>query len=130
MHIAGHSAGGHLVAFLACDELAPPLASAHILSGVVDLEPLLHLPVAHILGLETIPQAHSLSPVHMRPRPGTRIAIAVGGSESDEFKRQAQELADVWKTNPVLILPGENHLSLLEHLKHGALLDQSMQICS
>jgi len=130
MHIAGHSAGGHLAAFFACDELAPPLASAHILSGVVDLEPLLHLPVARILGLETIQQAHSLSPVHMRPRHGTRIAIAVGGAESDEFKRQTQELAGVWKTNPVLILPGENHFSLLEHLKHGVPLDQSMQICS
>ena len=42
LHVSGHSAGGHLSAFMACDPLAPPLASAHPLSGVFDLESLMH----------------------------------------------------------------------------------------
>ena len=129
LHVAGHSAGGHLAAYLACDELAPKLNSAHVLSGVVDLEPLLHMPMGRILGLKSLEQARMLSPLFKQPRPGTRIAIALGGAESDEFKRQSQALCEAWQSDPVLIIKGENHFSLLEHLKDGALLDQALHLC-
>lgn len=128
LHVAGHSAGGHLAAYLACDKLAPKLASAHVLSGVLDLEPLLHLPMARILGLKSLEQARMLSPLFKQPRAGTKIAIALGGAESDEFKRQSQALCEAWRTEPVLIIEGENHFSLLEHLKAGALLDQALRL--
>jgi arylformamidase len=130
MHVAGHSAGGHLAAYMAADPLAPPLASAHILSGVVDLEALFHIPMGRVLGLRNIEEARALSPIHMRPRAGTRIAVAVGGAESDEFKRQSVEIAQAWRAPAPLFVAGANHFSLLDSLIDGDLLAQAKGLCS
>ena len=129
MHVCGHSAGGHLAAMMACDPHAPPLRSAHPLSGVLDLEPLTHLPMGRILGLASADAAARLSPVSMRPRAGVRVALAVGGAESDEFKRQSAELARLWGAAAPLVLAGANHFSLLDGLNGGALLDQARTVC-
>lgn len=129
MHVAGHSAGGHLAAYLAADPKAPPLASAHILSGVVDLESLLPIPMGRVLGLRSIEEARTLSPIHMRPRAGTRIGVAVGGAESDEFRRQSLEIAQAWGAPPPLVVAGANHFSLLDGLIDGDLLAQALGVC-
>ena len=129
LHVAGHSAGGHLAAFMAADAEAPALASAHILSGVVDLESVFHIPMGPVLGLGALAQAHALSPLHMRPRAGVRIAAAVGGAESDEFKRQAQEIARAWGAPAPLVAPGANHFNLLDGFLGGDLLAQALTLC-
>lgn len=129
LHVAGHSAGGHLAAYLAADPKAPPLASAHILSGVVDLESLLPIPMGRVLGLRSIEEARALSPIHMRPRAGTRIAVAVGGAESDEFKRQSLEIARAWGAPAPLVVDGANHFSLLDGLVGGELLARARGVC-
>ena len=129
LHVAGHSAGGHLAAYMAADPLAPPLASAHILSGVVDLEALFHIPMGRVLGLHNIEEARALSPIHRRPRAGTRIAVAVGGDESDEFKRQSAEIAGAWGAPAPLVVAGANHFSLLDDLIDGKLLTQAKGLC-
>jgi arylformamidase len=130
MHVSGHSAGGHLSAFMACDPLAPPLVSAHPLSGVFDLESLMHLPMGRILGLDTMEDVQRLSPNRMRPRAGVRLAFAVGGAESDEFRRQSAELARAWSAPAPLIVPGANHFTLPEPLAGGDLLQQAKALCA
>jgi alpha-beta hydrolase superfamily lysophospholipase len=129
LHVSGHSAGGHLATFMACDPLCPPLASAHPLSGVLFLESLMHLPMGKILGVTTLGDVAQLSPHGMRPRAGVRLAFAVGGAESDEFKRQSVDLARAWGAPAPLIAPGANHFTLPEGLRDGALLAQAKAVC-
>lgn len=130
LHVCGHSAGGHLAAFMACDPLAPPLASAHPLSGVLYLESLMHLPMGRILGVTGLNDVERMSPDRMRSRAGVRLAFAVGGAESDEFKRQSIALAHEWGAPAALIAPGANHFTLPEGLRGGALLEQAKVLCA
>ncbi len=129
IHVAGHSAGGHLAACLACDPHAPPVKSAHLISGVLDLEPLRHLPMGRILGIMDAHDSARLSPVKLAPRNGARIALAVGGKESDEFKRQSADLARLWGAPAPLIVKGANHFDLLNGLIEGDLLQQALALC-
>jgi arylformamidase len=130
LHVCGHSAGGQLAAFMACDPLAPPLVSAHPLSGVLYLESLMHIPMGRILGVTSQHDVAQLSPDRMRPRAGVRLAFAVGEAESDEFRRQSIDLARAWNTPAPLIAPGANHFTLPEGLRGGALLDQAKALCA
>jgi hypothetical protein len=69
----------------------------------------------------------AFSPIE-RPRPArARIAIAVGIGESDEFKRQAARLAQVWGVADSRLVPG-NHFTLLDGLNGGELLDLARQL--
>jgi arylformamidase len=122
LHIAGHSAGGQIVAMLAADEAAPPIKSVLPLSGVFDLEPLSMVPMGPVLGLNDASRIRALSPLYKKPRAGVKIAVAVGGAESEEFLRQSDEYAGAWKTGEVLVLPGANHFTLLDGLNDGSLL--------
>ena len=104
MHLAGHSAGGHLAAMAAADMAAPPVRSALLLSGLFDLAPLALLPVGRLIGV-TAPQTIApLSPIKLKPRPGVKIGVAVGGLESDEFKWQSAELARFWSAPLPLVV--------------------------
>jgi arylformamidase len=127
MHIAGHSAGGHLAGMMVTDGAAPALRSALLLSGLFDLTPLALLPVARIAGFATTEAVAALSPLTHRPRAGIKVAVAVGGAESDEFKWQSAELARQWDLAPPLVVAGANHFSLLDGLIAGSLLDYARQ---
>lgn len=130
LHIAGHSAGGHIAAMLASDDKAPPIQSALLLSGVFDLEPLTLIPMNRVLKLNDAARVRALSPLYRALRPGTKIGIAVGGAESEEFIRQSQIMADMWKTGAPLIVPGANHFTLLDGLNDGALLALARDIAA
>lgn len=126
IHVSGHSAGGHLAAMALGTTDAPPVASALLLSGLYDLEPLGHLPLGRLLGLDDATRAIRLSPT-ARSRPSVpRIALAVGEGESDAFKAQSAALAKIWQTPAPLISPG-HHFGMLEGLNGGALLDLALQ---
>jgi arylformamidase len=125
IHLAGHSAGAHLAAMAASDPHGPRIASALLLSGVFDLEPLRHLPMGAMLGLDAqcVP---ALSPL-LRPRPEARIGLALGALETDEFKRQSAEMAARWGAPAPLVVPGRHHFSLLEDLRaQSPLLDLAL----
>jgi arylformamidase len=122
LHIAGHSAGGQIVAMLAADEAAPPIKSVLPLSGVFDLEPLSVIPMGPVLGLNDQARIRALSPLYKKPRASLKIGVAVGGAESEEFLRQSHDYASTWKTGEVLVLPGANHFTLLDGLNDGPLL--------
>jgi arylformamidase len=138
--IAGHSAGGHLAALLmACDWpvvdvlLPRNLArSALSISGLHDLEPMMHTPFLQP-SLRLTPQdAVRASPARLpAPRAGAVYAVA-GGDESPEFHRQARLLREAWGSTrvPVCeIFPGLNHFSVMEaftqpgHRLHQLALD-------
>jgi arylformamidase len=115
IHLAGHSAGAHLAAMAASDPHGPRIASALLLSGVFDLEPLRHLPMGAMLGLDA-QNVRPLSPL-FRPRPEARIGVALGGLETDEFKRQSSDMAGRWGAPAPLVVPGRHHFNLLEDLR-------------
>lgn len=123
MHVCGHSAGGHLAAFVAADMKAPLVRSSLPLSGIFDLEALRLIPMGMVLGLDSRQTAQAISPLFMTPRTGMRTAMALGALESDEFKRQSAALASAWNAPAPLHLAGAHHFSLLDGLLEGPLLD-------
>jgi len=61
-----------------------------------------------------------LSPIHMKPAHPMSVVVAVGGAESDEFRRQSREFAAVWQQRGAethyYALDGLNHFTVLEAL--------------
>lgn len=101
LRLAGHSAGGHLVTRMLCEE-APldPADQARIdrvlsISGLHDLRPLLATGMNADLRLDD-EEAADESPALLRPVPGTRLHCRVGAGERPEFRRQNALLANVW----------------------------------
>ena len=125
--VAGHSAGGHLAAMLlACQwralgaDLPRGLVrNALSISGLYDLEPIMHTPFLQSSLQLTPPDALRTSPACMpAPRQGVLYTVA-GGDESAEFLRQNELIRNVWgqRTVPVCEgLPGLNHFSVLDAL--------------
>ncbi|WP_269632635.1 alpha/beta hydrolase [Pelomonas sp. BJYL3] len=124
--LAGHSAGGHLAALLSCFDwksLAPDLPRQLVkgvlsLSGLHELEPLVHTPFLQAdLRLDEA-SARRLSPVHQAP-PDSPLYAVVGGAESEEFKRQCRLIQEAWGPQAVPVVeevPGYNHFDLLYDL--------------
>ena len=126
LYVAGHSAGGHLTAMMLAahwDVYMPQLPrnlvkGALAISGIYDLEPLVHAPFVNVdLKLDHA-LARKLSPVNMPPATNAPLYTAVGGDESDEFKRQCALLGRTWRTAFAgdIAMPGYNHLTVLEQL--------------
>jgi arylformamidase len=126
--VAGHSAGGHLVAMLFATDwhrygLSPDLiVGGAAISGVFDLEPLVQVSFNTDLRLDAT-TARAMSPVHMMPKSAAPLLLAAGAQETSEFIRQTQILWDGWPTNrppkvagPMLI-PERNHFSVLSELE-------------
>ncbi len=124
--LAGHSAGGHLAAMLMCCDWAavgrdlPPnlVRDALAVSGVFDLEPVLHTPFLQADLRLTPANVARLSPVHF-PCPVGRLFAAVGADESDEFLRQNRLIRDAWGERCVPVcesIAGANHLTVLHDL--------------
>lgn len=139
IHLAGHSAGGHLVSRMGCVGVLPDAVAgriAHILSvsGVHDLRPLLRTQMNQTLRLD-MAEAVAESPALAVPRDGLAITCAVGGDERPEFIRQTDLLANVWRglgaDTRAVHMPGLHHFDVIDGLTapEGALtrilLDQS-----
>lgn len=126
IHVAGHSAGGHLAAMmLAADwpayapDLPPQLLRGGLaVSGVFDLEPVSRTPfLKQDLKLGKA-AARRVSPVRYTPRRSVPLHTAVGGLESAEFQRQTCLIREAWPQCAAghLTLDGHNHLTVLEEL--------------
>lgn len=125
--VAGHSAGGHLAAqVLACHWRlhAPDLPerlvrNALSISGLYDLEPMVHTPFLKESLRLTREAAVRCSPAFMpAPRFGQLVTVA-GGDESAEFLRQNRLIRSAWGRRHVPVceaLPGLNHFSVVEAL--------------
>lgn len=125
LYVAGHSAGGHLTAMLfatdwpAFEEGLPRdlVKGGLAVSGLFDLEPLRLASMNQDLRLDA-ESARRLSPVHLRPATSAPLYLAVGGLESDEFKRQNRLIAKAWPGSVAaeVAMPGCHHLSVIEQL--------------
>jgi arylformamidase len=126
LYVAGHSAGAHLTAMMLAarwNTYMPNLPYNLVkgglaISGIYDLEPLVHAPFLNAdLKLDQA-LARRLSPVNIPPATTAPLYTAVGGEESEEFKRQNALLARTWRYAfaPDIPMPGCNHLTVLEQL--------------
>ena len=127
LQLSGHSAGGQLVAMLAATDPARLGArddTAAIdwiapVSGVFELEPLVHTPLNRALGLDAA-SARGLSPAALTPASTVAMDAWVGGDESDEFHRQSADFTDRWSAAGALarwhVVPGRNHFTVIDAL--------------
>ena len=125
IRLIGHSAGGHLVSRMVCDDspleggVRDRLAKVISLSGVHDLRPLMLIGMNDILGL-TEDEAASESPALHAPLPGIPVTFWVGASERPEFLRQTRLICETWalKRDGIADVyePGKNHFTVVEGL--------------
>lgn len=125
MVVTGHSAGGHLAAaMMATDwpaihpDLPADLVCAGLgLSGLYELEPLIHTPVNDALGLD-VEAAKAASPVFQAPPALHRFEAWVGGDESAEYHRQSRMLAERWTMlgtpTSAVTAAGANHFTIID----------------
>ena len=104
VHIAGSSAGGHLVGMLLAagwhGELGVPedvIKGGCALSGLHDLEPIRLSEINEWAKLDEAAAARN-SPIHHLPAHGCPLIVSYGGNETSEFKRQTDEYAAAWRT--------------------------------
>lgn len=112
-HLLGHSSGAHLAALAAFDPLASCApASAVLLSGVYDLEPVRLGAGNGDLGLDRETSA-KLSPARLIPTVGPSLVVAWGSREPDELRRQSRDFASACRARGLSVLqaelPGRNH---------------------
>ena len=126
--LAGHSAGGHLVARMACADGLPQALHERIkrvlaISPLADLRPLMETSMNADFKLDSA-SARDESPV-FAPKPDLDVRIWVGGAERPVFLQQAAWLGSAWHVVPV-IPPKCHHFDIIDALKdpeHNRLFD-------
>lgn len=124
VRLAGHSAGGHLAARMACAGVLPQAVAArlgHVLSisGLHDLRPLMNTPLQAALGLD-LAEARAESPALLEPLPGARLTAWVGAEELAELRRQSRLIAEIWGglglETRLVEEAGRDHFAVIEPL--------------
>lgn len=128
VHLAGHSAGGHLVTRQLCADTAlDPVVSERIkrvlsISGVHDLRPLLHTRMNDQFGLDDA-AASEESPALQNPHTSASTIAWVGGEERPEFIRQTHLLEEAWAAHGAVIRahvePDKHHFDVIEDLVYA-----------
>lgn len=119
IRLAGHSAGGHLVARMAMSGVLPEHVSHRVdrvmtISPVSDLRPLLALSMNAELRLDA-KEAKAESPALGVPLPQITTNVVVGAQERPVFLDQARWLAQAWGAQQ-MILPGRHHFDVIDGL--------------
>jgi len=127
INLCGHSAGGHLTAMalitnwsIRGNDLPLDLVKTGIpLSGLYQLEPLLHTTISDALQLGA-DEMQRLSPGFRRPITNAPVLAIVGGAETPEFFRQTDTLIENWSDTDrqvdKFIEPGVDHFDLVDRL--------------
>jgi len=124
VRLAGHSAGGHLVARMICAGVMPEtltrrLARVVSISGVHDLRPLLETEMNAVLRLSP-EEAAAESPALCDPLPDIPFTGWVGAQERPEFLRQTRLIEEAWARRGAAVSatydPGHHHFSVIEAL--------------
>lgn len=110
LSISGHSAGGHLGALLLAETIRPQPVSSLLLSGIYELEPLRHSFLQPEIGI-TEEEAARFSPIRLPIQATGSVRILVGEHETEPFHTQAQQLAQMTKTQ-LTSVSGGNHMSI------------------
>ncbi|HJS31608.1 MAG TPA: alpha/beta hydrolase [Alphaproteobacteria bacterium] len=110
--VLAHSSGAHLAAMALSGGLA--VAGAVLASGLYDLAPVARTFRQRYLKLDAA-GIEALSPLRHVAGVRTKLVVAVGGDESDEFKRQSSAYVDALhaagKRARLLTLPGRHHFA-------------------
>ncbi|WP_238365625.1 alpha/beta hydrolase [Mesobacterium pallidum] len=119
MVLAGHSAGGHLVARMLeplrlSGDVAARLRHVMPISPVSDLRPLLDLSMNDLFML-THESAADESPMLMQERLDVPVSVWVGSAERPVFLDQARWLAEAWGV-PLTEAEGLHHFNIIEGL--------------
>ena len=142
IHVAGHSAGGHLAAMMmACDwrayapDLPPDLVkSALAVSGLYELESMRRSPLLQEALRLDEEQVRQASPAWLPAPQRGALHSVVGGLESEAFLAHNQLIQDAWGPKRVptaQVLPGLHHFSIMNAFatRGHALNQQVLALC-
>ncbi|XP_071620789.1 kynurenine formamidase isoform X1 [Heliangelus exortis] len=129
IYLCGHSAGAHLAAMVLSTDwteygVTPNIKGAVLVSGVYDLEPILHTYVNDALSMtRDVAQRNSPMLCLAPPVPAVatcQVLVAVAQHDSPEFRRQSQEYslalrAAGWSVS-LLDIAGVDHYDIIEKL--------------
>jgi arylformamidase len=135
IHLAGHSAGGHLTAMLLetdweSDYGLPGdiVKGACAISGLFDLAPFPYTFLQPKLQL-TWDQVLRNSPILHLPNKAPPLLVAYGEDEPAELRRQSEDFIAAWRAKglpgDLLPLPGKNHYDVI-----NGFLDAGSPLCS
>ncbi|XP_077184215.1 kynurenine formamidase [Paroedura picta] len=128
LYVLGHSAGAHLAAMVLSTDwtefgVVPNIKGAFLVSGIYDLEPIMHTYVNNVLHISW-EVAQLNSPLQCAPklegRQGCPVLIAVAQHDSPEFRRQSWEYFEVlrkagWSVS-FLDIADTDHFDVVEKL--------------
>ena len=127
VHVAGHSAGGHLTAMMlaalwpsfARDLPQKVLSGGLAISGVYDLRDIVNVPSVNDDVRMTAAQAWKWSPMSLPPATDAPLHLAAGGKELPPFVDQNRAFGRHWKKVLAqdIPCPDDNHFSILERLR-------------
>ena len=117
--LAGHSAGGHLVArmldrALVPDDIGARLKTVIPISPLSDLVPLLRTSMNKEFKMDA-EAARAESPVEMQDRYDVPVTVWVGAEERPAFLDQAVWLSDAWGADHVIAF-GKHHCNVIDPL--------------
>lgn len=120
--VFGHSAGAHLIAAVLAQtgqsyQLKPGIIKkAYLLSGVYNVEPVLHISVNDEVKLRA-EQVHAMSPINFKFDPSIDYEVIVGGAEPRDWIGESANMAQHLRRQGCKVghhvLEGLNHYSLM-----------------
>ncbi len=114
--LTGHSAGGHLVARMVCEDIDLKGVSRVIpISPLADLRPLMQTEMNADLRLDEA-EAREESVIFHGLARDVAAEVWVGGDERPVFLEQAKLLANHWKC-PLEVVPGRHHFDVIDALE-------------
>ena len=122
IYVGGSSAGGHLPGMLVAggwqEEFGLPadmVKGGLPISGLLDMEPITQCFVNDWMKM-SLEDGLRNSPDRNLPEKGCPLIVAVGGEETDEFKRQSKDFAALWQSRgwmaEYLECTGLNHFNV------------------
>ncbi len=125
LHLAGHSAGGHLTGMMLRQDwtsLGLPediLKSAVGVSGVYEPEPVMHTSINEDVRMDT-GMARRNSALERAPTVPCPVLAIVGGDEPEGFHQQTVAYGELRNYNGLeteyISVPGKNHFTVVDHL--------------
>jgi len=136
IHVAGHSAGGHLTAMMLETDWRPfglersPVRGGCAVSGLYDLEPIRLAYLNKVLGLDP-EAARRNSPILGVPKAAPPLILALGREETPEFLRHQAEFAEAWRKKGLALEvadePGVHHFSVMDRFcEPGSILNRAL----
>ncbi|NWV29397.1 KFA formamidase, partial [Origma solitaria] len=131
IYLCGHSAGAHLAAMVLFTDwtefqVVPDIKGTVLVSGVYDLEPILHTYVNDALNMSREVAQRNSPMRHVTPEvpAACEVIVAVAQHDSPEFRRQSQEYSQAlraagWSVS-LLDLAGVDHFDVIEKLSEDS----------